>query len=171
MNKFYAGIGSRETPPGIEPLIEEVCLLLNKMGFTMRSGAAPGADSVFEKYSEKKEIYLPWKGFNNNESPLFLESFDSLIIDESKELARKYHPNWKNLSQAGQKLMIRNSFQVLGKDLKTHSDFIVCWTLGGGIKGGTGQAMRIAKANEIPIFNLYNKDTLYRLKLFIHNNF
>ena len=27
-NKFYAGIGSRETPPGVEPMIEEAARFL-----------------------------------------------------------------------------------------------------------------------------------------------
>jgi hypothetical protein len=32
-------------------------------------------------------------------------------------------------------------------------DFIVCWTPYGEVTGGTGQALRIAKANEIAIYN------------------
>jgi hypothetical protein len=38
---------------------------------------------------------------------------------------------------------------------------------GGRMEGGTGQALRIAKRNFIPIFNLYNKDCLHQIKLHI----
>ena len=50
--KYYAGIGSRETPPGIEPMIEEIVKILNKFGYILRSGGADGSDSMFEKYCE-----------------------------------------------------------------------------------------------------------------------
>lgn len=169
-SKFYAGIGSRETPPGVEPMIEEVTFFLSKMGFTLRSGGAPGADSLFEKHcSGNKEIFLPWEKFNGNPSDLYLDSMEKEIVSEAWEIAKKYHPNWKSLSEAAKKIMTRNTFQILGSDLNTPVSFVVCWTKGGTINGGTGQAMRIAKDLKIPIFNLYNKDSLYKIKLHINN--
>lgn len=169
-NKFYAGIGSREIPPGIEPMIEECCILLEKFGFILRSGGAPGADFMFEKYTKgEKEIFLPWKGFNNNTSPLYLDSLNSNIINSATDIAINHHPAWERLSEAGKKLMTRNTFQVLGKNLNSPVKFLVCWTKGGTINGGTGQAMRIAKGLKIPIFNLYDKEILYKIKLHIHN--
>ena len=164
--KYYAGIGSRETPPGIEPMIEEVAKILTKFKYILRSGGADGSDLMFEKYcDEEKEIYLPWKGFNKNESDLYLDNMDQDIVNKSYEIARNYHPSWKNLSDPAKKLMARNTFQILGKDLETPVSFVVCWTLGGKISGGTGQAMRIAKSLSIPIFNLYNKDCLHKIKI------
>lgn len=50
--------------------------------------------------------------------------------------------------------MSRNSYQVLEKDLNTPVEFVLCWTKDGKASGGTGQAMRIAKDKNIPIFNL-----------------
>jgi len=168
--KFFAGIGSRETPPGVEPMIQEVCIFLHKFGYTLRSGGAPGADTKFEvNFEGEKEIYLPWKDFNKNQSDLFLDSMNSEIVYEAREIAKKHHPAWNNLSEAAKKLMTRNTFQVLGQDLKTHSQFVVCWTQGGGIKGGTGQAMRISKSLNVPIFNLFDKNSVYKLKLLINS--
>jgi hypothetical protein len=168
VNKFYAGIGSRETPPGIEPMIEEAARFLGLFGYTLRSGAAPGSDFMFETHCiHDKEIYLPWKGFNDNISDLYLDNMDQTKVSEAREIAREHHPSWSYLSEAAKKLMTRNTFQVLGKDLKTPVSFIVCWTKGGRIEGGTGQALRIAKRNFIPIFNLYNKDCLHQIKLHI----
>lgn len=169
-DRFYAGIGSRETPPGVEPMIEEVASFLSKLGYILRSGAAPGADSMFEKYAGKKEIYLPWANFNKSTSEFYLDKIDTQLVAKSIEIAKKYHPSWFYLSDAGKKLMTRNTFQILGNNLQTPVRFVICWTQGGGIKGGTGQAMRIAKDYAIPIFNLYNKDAAYKIKLFIHQN-
>jgi hypothetical protein len=167
-NRFYAGIGSRETPPGVEPMIEEAARFLGLFDYVLRSGGAPGADSMFEKHCmHGKEIYLPWKGFNDNYSDLYLDSINPDIVAKAREIAKEHHPSWNYLSEAAKKLMTRNTFQVLGEDLKTPVSFIVCWTKGGRIEGGTGQALRIAKRNFIPIFNLYNKDCLHQIKLHI----
>ena len=167
-NKFYAGIGSREPPPGVEPMIEEAARVLGLFGYTLRSGGAPGADFMFEKHCvHGKEIYLPWKGFNDNLSDLYIDNINSDIVAKARDIAKENHPSWNYLSEAAKKLMTRNTFQVLGDDLNSPVSFIVCWTKGGRMEGGTGQALRIAKRNFIPIFNLYNKDCLHQIKLHI----
>jgi hypothetical protein len=59
--------------------------------------------------------------------------------------------------------------QILGDDLKTPVDFVLCWTPDGAetstsySTGGTGQAIRLAIANSIPVFNSHNADALQRL--------
>jgi len=151
MKTFYAGIGSRETPDNIGILMKDIASELERIGYTLRSGGANGADSFFEsgvKHKDNKEIYIPWKGFNDSDSELYnctLEAF---------ELADKYHPSFKKLSFGAKKLMARNGYQVLGFDLKTPVDFIVCWTPGGKKVGGTSQAIRIADSMNIKVFNL-----------------
>lgn len=149
--KYYAGIGSRETPVSLKETIKNIVLNLNDLDYILRSGGADGADLYFEEYTKNKEIFLPWKGFNQNQSSLYD------ISNEALGLAKKYHPAWNNLSFAVQKLMARNVYQILGKDLKTPVDFVVCWTKNGKAIGGTSQAMRIAIDKNIPIYNLYNK--------------
>lgn len=52
--------------------------------------------------------------------------------------------------------MTRNSFQALGLNLDRPADFIVCYTDGGKLKGGTAQALRIAADYQIPVFNAGN---------------
>jgi predicted Rossmann fold nucleotide-binding protein DprA/Smf involved in DNA uptake len=47
--KYYAGIGSRETPKEICNKMTEIASLLEKQDFVLRSGGANGADSAFEK--------------------------------------------------------------------------------------------------------------------------
>ena len=42
---------------------------------------------------------------------------------------------------------------MLGLDLNTPSNFIICWTEDGKGQGGTGQALRIARDYDIPCFD------------------
>ena len=151
---YYAGIGSRQTPREIIELFKRVARYLAGEGLVLRSGSAEGADTAFEigcdSAGGKKEIYLPWKGFGDSTSKLFTQSKEAI------EIAKKYHPQWSILSQGAKKLQSRNVMQVLGQDLKTPSRFIICWTKDGEGRGGTGQALRIAKDYDIPIFDCGN---------------
>lgn len=148
---YFAGIGSRSTPVEYKEIIRCLMSSLNELDYTLRSGGAEGADSYFEYYADKKEIYLPWKGFNDNPSPLFTQPHSAFMI------AEQFHPAWDRLSDSVKKLMARNSMQIFGQDMKTPVDFVLCYTEDGKISGGTGQAMRIAVHYNIPIFNLRNK--------------
>lgn len=149
--KFYAGIGARKCPKEILILLEKTGYWLSKRGFKLRSGAAPGCDDAFERGCDKangiKEIFVPWKGFNGSKS--------ELVVKDKKayEIAEQFHPNYAKLSQGAKSLQARNSHQVLGWDLKTPSKFILCYTKDGKGEGGTGQAIRIAKAYNIPVFD------------------
>ena len=146
MAKFYAGIGSRETPFEVTALMFKRAHLLAQRGYWLRSGAAHGADSAFEAgaFAAKgsHEIWLPWLGYNGNPSVLVptLEAYD---------LAAKYHPRWDRCSEAAKKLHARNSHIILGADLKTPVEFVLYWTPDGKASGGTGQGLRIAQAHGI----------------------
>lgn len=159
---YYTGIGSRDTPILFKDIINKLSLFLEKHSYILRSGGAPGADTFFEEYISKKEIYLPWPHFNNNRSKLCNVSDDALII------AEQFHPNWNALSKAGKFLMGRNCYQVLGCDLNTPSKFIICYTKDGKASGGTGQAMRIAEYYDIPIINLFHDNWKDKLKYYLH---
>ena len=148
---YYTGIGSREPPEEVLSLFVIVGEFLAKKGYILRSGSAQGADKAFEvgydKVKGKKEIYLPWRRFEDSNS--------NLIVKNTKifDIAKRFHPYWHNLSNSAKKLQARNSHQVLGQDLSTLSRFVICWTKGGSGRGGTGQATRIAKHYGIPVFD------------------
>lgn len=144
---YYAGIGSRETPKEFLDLFTRVAKYLSTKDCVLRSGGAKGSDQAFESGAIHKEIYLPWKGFEGNNSNLIVKD------ERAFEIAEKYHPRWAYLSQGARKLQARNSHQILGKDLNSPSDFVICWTKGGKGNGGTGQAIRIAKDYNIPVFD------------------
>lgn len=121
-------------------------------GLQLRSGGARGADTAFEEGCDKakglKQIFLPYENFNRNESPFFT------VTKEARLLAKQFHPAWEHLGFTGRNFMGRNCYQVLGLDLQTPVDFIVCWTHRGRIEGGTGQALRMADHYNIPVCNL-----------------
>ena len=72
---WYAGIGSRKAPKEAIDRMAELAEELAGKGYTLRSGGAGGADKAFEKGCDavdgKKEIYLPWEGFNGSKSELY----------------------------------------------------------------------------------------------------
>lgn len=145
---YYTGIGSRETPFEILTLMTRIAQRLAARGWTLRSGGADGADSAFERGAGDKQIYLPWPRFNGNSSRFTSPTPAAL------EMAADFHPAWDRCSQGARKLHARNCHQVLGIDLATPSTLVICWTRGGSGAGGTGQALRIARAHDIPIFDL-----------------
>lgn len=147
--RFYAGVGSRETPMLVRRLMGAFAYDAHRLGWTLRSGGADGADTAFEENaSGRAEIYLPWAGFNGRASTLFptLDAF---------KIAAKFHPAWDRCTFGARKLHARNVHQVLGHDCKTPSRFVICWTIDGKASGGTGQAIRIAQGHGIAVFNLY----------------
>ncbi len=148
---YYTGIGSRKTPADILKLFISVGKYLAEKGFVLRSGHASGADQAFEtgcdQVNGKKEIYIPWKNFEGSNSNLVVKDVKAF------QIGKQFHPNWNKLSEGAKKLQARNSHQILGWDLSTPSSFVICWTQNGKGEGGTGQAIRIAKHYNIPIFD------------------
>jgi len=155
--RYYAGIGSRETPNDILQFMKKTSEALRDKGWILRSGGAEGADSAFEMGSgDLKEIFLPWKNFNKNSSIYNGEDWKYKNIH--LDLAKKHHPNFNELKLSVKKLMIRNSAQIIGKDSSDYtSEFVICYTKDGKDSGGTGQAIRIAKNMGIPVYNLYHE--------------
>ena len=149
---IYAGIGSRRSPLDTLAEMKTIGKELAIRGWTLRSGGATGADSCFEQGCDEvkgsKEIFLPWKGFNNSTSQLFTPSQEALLM------AEKIYPAWNNCSQGAKKLHARNCHQLLGIDLKTPADLVICWTPGGKEVGGTATAIKLARENGVRIINL-----------------
>lgn len=147
----YAGIGSRSAPEAALRLAVHTARYLAKEGWVLRSGAAKGMDSAFEAGCEECEIFTPrssgvdWEG--------------------AMKLASQLHPNWNGLSHYVQLLMARNCFQLLGSNLDDPVSVVLCWTPDGAETttsretGGTGQAIRLAVQEGIPVLNMKNYST------------
>lgn len=156
----YAGIGSRQTPPGVLAEMQDLAHAFALQGFTLRSGAADGADAAFEAGAHRgrgrSEIYLPWRGFNGHSSGLFG------VTDAARKLAASVHPRWSSLSQGAQSLHARSCYQILGRHLDAPCAFVCCWTpdacegWAGRTRetGGTATGIVLAERCRIPVFNL-----------------
>ena len=164
MNKTFAGIGSRQTPSEILEKMKAIAKFLSERGYTLRSGGADGADSAFEQGATKKEIFLPWNNYNGRKVDNI--SFFSELSDKHFTLAESIHPAWDKCTIGAKKLHARNTQQILGKDLDSPCDFVVCWTKGGKLVGGSSTAIRLAESNNIPVFNLGSADGLEELRAF-----
>jgi hypothetical protein len=161
MNKIFSGIGSRKTPQDILDKFFKIGAYLARKGYILRSGGADSADATFEAGCDSengaKEIYLPWKGFNNNDSELYNIPIGAFLI------AKSIHPAWDKLSNGAKKLHARNVGQLISFDFDTPSDFVVCWTENGEAKGGSATVINLAKELNIPVFN-YGSDGEARLR-------
>lgn len=171
INFTYAGIGSRDCPEWVLTLMFSFAKYMGTRGYTLHSGGADGADLAFERGCDSsngaKHIYLPWPGFNNSTSTLVVSN------PTAWDIASQFHPAWDRLSTGARKLHARNCHQTLGTDLQSPVRFIVCYTPNGSGSGGTGQALRLAKFYNIPIFDMGNynniSDCRVALKRFLDN--
>lgn len=154
-----ACIGSRETIPNIISVMERIGAYLVTNGYTISTGNAKGADQAFARGGnsinpKKVELHLPWSTY---EQEAIVPG--NIIINscppEYYELAKKYHPNWPALKRGGQAMMARNIGIVTG------CVQVICYLnhlKPGG--GGTGQGVRFAKAEGIPVLDLSQKKDL-----------
>jgi hypothetical protein len=159
---IYTGIGSRQTPKDVLRILYYIGDRLAQHNWILRTGGAEGADmefwhgAVFHGYANA-EVYLPWKSFNG-----WGNSSDKVTRTEPQEeaygIAEQFHPGWKYLKFGAKKLHARNVHQIYGRDVTKpeFSDCVICWTKGGKGEGGTGQALRMARHHEIPIYDLGN---------------
>lgn len=150
---IYTGIGSRETPLHIQEEMTAIATHLFREKWLLRSGHAVGADQAFEKGTERFVSYLPWFAFNKADMK------DSRYrVPPAKDWMRltvtDFHPAPQKLSTGAYRMMLRNACQVLGDNGQRKSDVVICWTPNAGGGGGTGQAIRIAKANNIPVIDM-----------------
>lgn len=162
--KHYAGIGSRGTPSNVLAMMTRVAQRLAHHGYTLFSGGAPGADQAFEAGAVHKTIFLPWHGFQSRLPAAHDQDQPSA---DAFRVAALLHPAWGHLAPSAQRLMARNTHQILGADVRSPVDFVVCWTPDGceteserrRTTGGTGQAIALASRWGIPVFNLQRGQT------------
>jgi hypothetical protein len=168
MTQYYTGVGSRKTPTVIQGMMAGIAWELGQRGYTLRSGAADGADKAFEiSHGYPKQIFTTdhWRDGSNH------WSYDEESWHEAQKIAALTHPAWNHCNSFVRKLHTRNVFQVLGLNLRTPSECVICWTPDGAITeqdcsiktGGTGTAIRIASKYGIPVYNLQRRGDRERL--------
>ena len=158
---YYAGIGSTETTARYLTMMHRHGRRMAERGWALRSGAADGADSAFEagaiEADGEIDVYLPWRGCNFHHTGFAADRLPTFGC--AMEITREIHPRWDRVTVGGRKLLARDVMQVLGADLQTLDDFVLCWALRPqydydgnviDVSGGTGRAVRLAAKLDIP---------------------
>lgn len=183
---FYSGVGSRKTPLHILYVLSLLSYVFERNGLKLRSGGALGADTAFLDallYPESNsQIFVTNKSIKPhyyNPKELYGLSFDGLYRQAMRLIMdNRLHKNWESCSSVALDLHNRNVFQVLGVDLETPSQFVLCWTGRGEsdfsettqLTGGTGTAINTASFYGIPVFNLGDPSVLVEAIAFIEQN-
>ncbi|ABF72609.1 DprA-like DNA recombination-mediator protein [Aeromonas phage 25] len=184
---YYTGIGSRETPDHICRLMKDIAAVAAVRGYTGRSGGADGADTAFEEgflavadsldidSPVEFDVYVPWARFNGRFKPKHTRH-DLILPDANKwdaeQIMKTVHPIYAKggkLTGGALALHTRNVYQVLGYNLKTPSEFLVCYSVptDNGVSGGTNTAWQLAMRHGVECYNLYNQFDIERLKEFL----
>ncbi len=172
-NRYYAGVGARQTPPDVLALMKRAAVWLRGRGWTLRSGHAQGADQAFEEGAGKDAIsYLPWHGFEREvdfggrlitlAEPILLECYDSLV-----EMGIRYSRN--GVKTSVKLLHGRNYLQVMGPGTPDcpASLFVLCWApldAAGKPQGGTATAINLARRHSIKVINLVREEECRKLE-------
>lgn len=153
---IYAGIGSRKTPADV---LYQMAIIAQQLSdkWLLRSGHADGADTAFESgcisANGRMEIFVPWYGFNSapTNHPDYIRPKATQGL---ADYAAQFHPAWDKCTDAAKLMHMRNVCQILGEHGDAPVNLVICWTPKGLGQGGTGQAIRIAEAHNIPVFDL-----------------
>lgn len=137
----YAGVGARATPGVVLQTMSTIAMQLAMRGWGLWSGGCKkGADAAFEQGCDMMRGRKVIRTATEWQPAL--------------DHAARYHPNWEACDTAARMLLARTSLVMLGDTLDDPVRAVVCWTEGGAVKGGTGQALRIAAEHMIPVWNL-----------------
>ena len=167
-------IGSRQLEQKQEyfediKLCYNVCMRLAQLGVTFTSGLCEiGMDGIAQKaYSKAVDLGLAKESqfevyvadqYNIRKSTLprrhlaIVRNKD--LIAETERIASEVHPAWDRCNEWARGMHSRNCHQILGYDLQSPVDAVICWTPDGAVVGGTSTAIRIAMKYDIPVFNL-----------------
>ena len=171
-------IGSRQLEQKQEyfediKLCYNVCMRLAELGVTFTSGLCElGMDGIAQKaYSKAVDLGLAKESqfevyvadqYNIRKSTLPRKHLAIVrnkdLISETERIASEVHPAWDRCNEWARGMHSRNCHQILGYDLQSPVDAVICWTPDGAVVGGTRTALLLAQDAGIPIFNLGRPD-------------
>lgn len=168
--RIYAGIGARKTPKDVLVLMRRIAKRLAERGWTLRTGGAAGADQAFLDGAldaeGKVELYLPRRGHRGHLQSRYgnLVRVSWGIPETAFAIAAGHHGNWNRLSDFVKALHARNAQILAGPDGTSDPvRFVVAWTEGGRVVGGTGMSIRMARSMGVPVVNLHNPGALEKI--------
>ena len=167
-------IGSRQLEQKQEyfediKLCYNVCMRLAELGVIFTSGLCElGMDGIAQKaYSQAVDLGLAKESqfevyvadqYNIRKSTLPRKHLAIVrnkdLISETERIASEVHPAWDRCNEWARGMHSRNCHQILGYDLQSPVDAVICWTPDGAVVGGTATALKLSMKAGIPIFNL-----------------
>lgn len=175
--KNYAGIGSRTLNDEERHFCKEVAFWLARQGWTLYTGAAPGADQAFAEGAlsgnGKVVLCLPWPSFEYKwRGSLGKKEVSTILVDplrhpEAFASVGKFHPNPEVLKDSMRRLHARNFLIV------QPTKFVLAWPRPGkfqGSLGGTGQGIRIAEDLGLTLFRMDNSVIRDHLRVTMNKN-
>ena len=167
-------IGSRQLEQKQEyfediKLCYNVCMRLAQLGITFTSGLCElGMDGIAQKaYSKAVDLGLAKESqfevyvadqYNIRRSTLPRKHLAIVrnkdLISETERIASEVHPAWDRCNEWARGMHSRNCHQILGYDLQSPVDAVICWTPDGAVVGGTATAIKLSMKYNIPVFNL-----------------
>lgn len=169
---IFTIIGNRDVPEHARVKYVPIVKALLKAGHEGRSGGAKGMDYVLTQAIEelmtegltgfKASVYIPTRQFNDlqwgklGHRVHYVKWFKN--YDKAVELAGQCHPAWHHCDDYSRSMHARNVYEILGTDLNTPSDFVLCYAKtnrNGVVIGGTGTAIKLAQCHSVPVYNGY----------------
>lgn len=166
-----AFMGNKEPPEEILSKIRSLIPFLESKGFTIRTGADGVIEETADAVAVKKEFIIPWKGFNEKESPLYWS------IERAHHIAKMFHPTYDQMKKGVHGILAKNARMVMGHKMMSPATLFIVWTPDGVEKakevvaatGFSGHAIKIACAAGVPVFNLGNQSAEQRVRDFVAN--
>lgn len=184
--RYYAGVGSRETPEDVLALMRRLGEHLCNLGWGLSSGDAEGADRAFYEgayvspnfYKVPSRIYLAWNGvwgrYHDPSEYFFDATRYTDTYETAKQMALEARGSFEGLKRGGIGMHTRNVFQIHGHTLQDPVGSILYWGQPVGktekVKGGTNTALQLAVRANVPIrLNLYKEEDRLRAEKFLTN--
>lgn len=154
-------------PPEVVERAKQIAEILNNHEYTVRhDGLSPIAKTFEGIFSTRKELYLPWKNFNEQNS-----SF-SYSTTQSMDIVKKFFPAFDKIKDSAKAFLSRGVRMILGQNLKSNTSLVIVWTEDGvedslhktAQTGFSGFPMGIAFSMYIPVINLQNANCVERVK-------
>lgn len=140
--KTYAGLGDKEVSENAGSIIFNVGKKMAENNYLLRSGGAEGVDTFFEKGCDlvkgNKEIFTPWVKSNK--------------YKEAEQIAKGHTAVWFKPKGIVQKILTRNVFILLGKELNKPVDLVLVWQ--NGETDVYRHLVRTAASYNIRVYNL-----------------
>jgi len=153
----YAIGGHRDAPEWALRLAAKCAAHALSEGSWLRTGGAKGIDewaargaALVPNAGGRLEIVLPWEGFRGAAEG-HPDANVWVISPAHLEVCLRLTPEVGRKPQGVQRLMARNVGVLLGKDLKTPVDRVICYRVR---PGGTDHLVRCARMLGIRVYNI-----------------